>query len=76
MCDHDSAFFDNTSGSPFPSRLHLWLSGLGVAVRFIRAARPTDHRFIERTHQVADQQAMDGPAFASAEALQPLLERR
>ena len=26
--DHDSAFFDNTSVAPYPSRLHLWLTAL------------------------------------------------
>jgi len=40
--DHDSAFFDNTSGSPFPSRLHLWLIAIGVEVHFItEAGRPS-----------------------------------
>ncbi len=74
--DHDSAFFDNTSGSPFPSLLHLWLSALGVEVRFITEARPTEHGFIERTHQVLDQQAMYGQEFTSPPALQPTLDRR
>jgi len=74
--DHDSAFFDNTSASPFPSRLHLWAIALGIEVRFIRKGRPTEHGFIERTHQVVDQQAMYGREFASPEALQPTLEQR
>lgn len=74
--DHDSAFFDNTSGSPFPSLLHLWLIALGVEVRFITKARPTEHGFIERTHQVLDQQAMYGQEFTSPPALQPTLDRR
>jgi len=74
--DHDSAFFDNTSGSPFPSLLHLWLLALGVEVRFIPEAQPTAHGFIERTHQVMDQQAMAGQEFASPPLLQPTLERR
>lgn len=74
--DHDSAFFDNTSGSPFPSLLHLWLLALGVAVRFIPKARPTEHGFIERTHQVLDQQAMYGQEFTSPSALQPTLDHR
>ena len=74
--DHDSAFFDNTSASPFPSRLHLWAIALGIEVRFIREGRPTDHGFIERTHQVIDQQAMRGQEFASPQTLQPKLEQR
>lgn len=74
--DHDSAFFDNTSGSPFPSLLHLWLIALGVEVRFITEGRPTEHGFIERTHQVVDQQAMAGQEFTSPLTLQPTLDRR
>jgi len=74
--DHDSAFFDNTSASPFPTLLHLWLLALGIAVRFISQARPTEHGFIERTHQVVDQQAMAGQEFTEPQALQPHLDRR
>jgi transposase-like protein len=74
--DHDSAFFDNTSASPFPSLLHLWLIALGVEVCFIPEAQPTEHGFIERTHQVMDQQAMAAQEFPSPAALQPTLDRR
>ena len=28
--DHDTVFFDNTTPSPFPTRLHLWLVADGV----------------------------------------------
>ena len=64
--DHDSVFFDSTTGSPFPSQLHLWLLALGVQVCFIHAGRPTEHGFIERTHQVLDQQVLQEHEFASA----------
>jgi transposase-like protein len=74
--DHDSAFFDNTSGSPFPSRLHLWLIAIGVEVHFITEARPTEHGFIERTHQVVDHQATTGQEFTGPQALQPRLDQR
>ncbi len=30
--DHDSVFYDNTSKSPFPTRIHLWLLALGGLV--------------------------------------------
>jgi transposase len=46
--DHDSAFFDNTSASPYPSRLHLWLTALDVQVVFIQKAPPLEHAKIER----------------------------
>ena len=34
--DHGTVFYDNTTPSPFPTRLHLWLLALGVEVRFTR----------------------------------------
>lgn len=74
--DHDSAFYDNTSASPYPSRLHLWAIALGIEVVFIHAGRPTEHGFIERTHQIVDGQALLGHPFTEAAAIQPLLEQR
>jgi len=56
--------------------LHLWLLALGIAVRFISKARRTEHGFIERTHQVVDQQAMARQQFAEPQALQPHLDQR
>ena len=32
--DKDSVFIENSSKSPFPSRMHLWLLGLGHRVMF------------------------------------------
>lgn len=74
--DHDSAFFDNTSASPYPSQLHLWAIALTITVRFIDVGRPTQHGFIERTHPIVDQQTMLGYEFTDATALQPALDRR
>ena len=34
--DHGTVFYDNSTPSPFPTRLHLWLLALGVQVRFTR----------------------------------------
>lgn len=45
--DHGTVFYDNTSPSPFPTRLHLWLLALGIDVCFTRKRRPTDHAKIE-----------------------------
>src|SRR6266487_2671734 len=39
---------------PYPSRLTLWLVGLGVVDRFIRPATPADQAQIERTHRTLD----------------------
>ena len=41
--DHGSAFVDNTTPSPFPTLLHLWLLALGIEVCFTRKRRPTEH---------------------------------
>ena len=49
--DHGSTFYDNTTASPFPPLLHLWLIALGILVCFTRKRCPTDHALIERTHQ-------------------------
>jgi transposase len=74
--DHDSAFFDNKSASPFPSRLHLWLVGLGVQVRFIHKRPPLEHARIERHHQTIAGQTFEGQAFADLTALQRSLQAR
>ena len=74
--DHDSAFYDNKSASPYPSRLQLWTIALSIEVVFIHKGRPTEHGFIERTHQVVDGQALLGREFADPAAIQPALEQR
>lgn len=75
--DHDAAFFQNTSTSPFPMPIHLWLIALGVEVIFIRPRRPTDHAIIERHHQTIDNQALKGTVCSSTEVLwQKMDERR
>jgi hypothetical protein len=38
--DHGTVFYDNTTPSPFPTTLHLWLLALGVQVRFTRHPMP------------------------------------
>ena len=74
--DHDSAFYDNKSASPFPSRIHLWLIGLGVEVRFIHKRPPLEHARIERHHQTIAQQAFDGQTFTDLADLQQNLQAR
>jgi hypothetical protein len=61
---HRTVFFDTTTSSPFPTRLHLWLLGLGVDVQFTRIRRPTDHAKIERLHQTMTLQALLGQHWA------------
>ncbi len=74
--DHDSAFFDNTSASPYPSHLHLWLVGLGVQVVFIVKKPPLQHAQIERTHQTLTAQAITGQTWNSQSDLWRGLNRR
>lgn len=74
--DHDSAFFDNTCLSPFPSRLHLWLVALGVEVYYIEKPPPLEHARIERNHQTMSAQAIRGRSWKNPEALRTELDRR
>jgi transposase len=74
--DHDSAFYDNKSASPFPSVIHLWLIGLGVQVRFIHKKPPLEHSRIERHHQTIAGQAFEDQIFADETALQRSLQAR
>jgi transposase len=74
--DHGTVFYDNTTPSPFPTRLHLWLLALGVQVRFIRKRCPTDHAIIERTHQTMTAQALLGQTYPSHTDLWAGLDER
>jgi hypothetical protein len=74
--DHDSAFFDNTSASPYPSRLHLWLEALGVQVSFIQKPPPKEHSLIERGHQTLTAQAITGQTWTSPVGLWQGLDQR
>ena len=64
LFDHGTVFFDNSTTSPLPTRLHLWLLALGVEVRFTRIRRPTDQAKIERMHQTMRLQALLGQHWA------------
>jgi len=74
--DHDSVFHDNTSRSPFPTRLHQWLIALGIQVVFGRKGKPTDHGIIERTHQTLTRQAIQGQCWVTQKALWSGLDQR
>ena len=74
--DHDSAFFDNTCPSPYPSRLQLWLVALGVGVVFIEKPPPLQHALIERNHQIMSAQAITGQSWDHPKALWAELDRR
>lgn len=61
--DDDRVFYDETSKSPFPSRFHLWLIALGIALAFGRMGKPEDQGIMEWSHQLWDQQVPDGDQF-------------
>jgi len=74
--DHGTVFYDNTTPSPFPTRLHLWLLALGVQVRFTRKRCPTDHANTLRTHQTMTAQALLGQTYTSHTDLWASLDER
>lgn len=74
--DHGSVFFDNTTPSPFPTLLHLWLLALGIVVAFTRKRCPTDHALVERTHQTITGQGLLGQTWADQPALWAGLDAR
>ncbi len=65
QCDHDSVFYDNQHGSPFPTLMHLWLVALGIRAVFSRARRPMDQGQVERQHQTIWSQVQRRSGFAA-----------
>ena len=74
--DHDSAFYDNKSVSPFPLLFHLWLIALDIQVRFITQPPPQEHAVIERSHQGVYQQALQGQTYLDQVACQQGVDLR
>lgn len=74
--DHESIFYDNRSQSPFPTRLHLWLVAMGIALTFSRVFRPTDQGLTERSHQLWTEQVINGQSFADWSHLYQALQQR
>jgi hypothetical protein len=74
--DRDAAFIQNTSTSPFPMPIHLWLIALGIDVVFTRKRRPTDHAIVERHHQTMEAQVLKGQHWASPESLWQAFDER
>ena len=61
--DKDSVFHENTTKSPFPTRLHLWWIGLGLKAYFITLPPPLKQAKVERSHQTMDRQAIQGQYY-------------
>lgn len=62
--DKDSVFIENISRSPFPSRLHIWLSAMGVELFFIDKRPPAKQAIVERSHQTMERQAVRDKSFS------------
>lgn len=74
----DSILTDNQLvliSESFPSKMTLWLKGLGIAHRIIRPYRPTDQAQIERTHRTLDGFAVDDQSLQNLQTLQAALDR-
>jgi hypothetical protein len=67
--DKDSVFKDNTSRSPFPSLVQLFLLGLGVDLSFIKAPPPAKQAMVERSHQTLDKQVLKGKTYQTWQEL-------
>ncbi len=77
----DSVLTDNelvlsgSPGDPFPSKLTLWLRGLGIKHNRIRPHCPTDQPQVERGHRTLDNFTLDDESRANVENLQRGLDR-
>ena len=77
----DSVLNDNElclAGAPtdnFPSKLTMWLVGLGIKHRFIRPHCPTDQPHVERTHRILDDLALHDESCTHMDSLQASLDR-
>ncbi len=70
QADHGNLFYENTSKSPYPTPLHLWLLGLGINFCHSRIYRPTDQAVIERTHQTMHAQLYRQKPYSCLDELQ------
>jgi hypothetical protein len=64
--DHGTVLYENTSPSPFPTRLHLWLLALGIDVCFTLRRCPTDHAATRANSPNHDATSPARPALAGS----------
>ena len=77
QADRAAVFYDNRAKSAFPTRFHLWLIALGIELCFSRPRTPTDQAITERSHQLWDQQCLQGQTFSTWDELfRALCKRR
>jgi hypothetical protein len=76
QADHGTNFYENRTGSAFPTILHLWLIGLGVELIWARTYRPTDQAAVERSHQTTHQQNNRTKPYKNIQELQQHIDYR
>jgi hypothetical protein len=54
--DHESIYYDNTHLNPYPTKMHLWLLGMGVQMVFTPKGKPYRQGAAERSHQTLHRQ--------------------
>lgn len=74
--DKDSTFYENQSNSPYPSRVQLWLTGLGIRMHFIDLPPPLKQAKVERSHQTMEKQVLKGQTYDSWKSLWLQCKRR
>lgn len=74
--DKDSVFIENSSKSPFPSRLHLWLIALGIELCFIDRPPPAMNSKVERSHQTINNQSLKGKTYKTWGSLLKNINKR
>jgi len=74
--DKDSVFIENSSRSPFPSKLHLWLLAVGVDLCFIDRPPPAKNAMVERSHQTIHNQVVKGKTYKTWRKLFNTSEQR
>lgn len=67
--DHESVFYDNVSGSPFPTPFHLWMIGLGVELCFTPKGKPQQQGSVERSHRTMHKQVFEGKIYQKWEEI-------
>ena len=63
--DHESIFYGNSKASPFPSRFHLWLIGLGTQLVFTPKGKPYKQGSVERSHWTMFLRAIFGQIYGT-----------
>jgi len=67
--------FAGSAGDDFPSKFTLWLAGLGIQHRVIRAGCPTDNAEVERCHRTVNEYAIIGNQHLPADGLNAVLRQ-